>query len=55
MTIGQSARNRTLVVVHLEVEDEIRIISARPATPWERSNYEEGTLSSEFRRDVAGI
>ncbi|MGO8790129.1 MAG: BrnT family toxin [Terriglobia bacterium] len=44
VTIGQSARNRTLVVVHLEVEDEIRIISARIATPRERSNYEEGTL-----------
>ena len=44
VTIGQSARNRTLVVVHLEVEDEIRIISARTATPRERSNYEEGAL-----------
>jgi uncharacterized DUF497 family protein len=44
VTMGQSARNRILVVVHLEVEDEIRIISARTATPWERSNYEEGTL-----------
>ena len=44
VTIGQSSRNRTLVVVHLEVEDEIRIISARNATPRERSNYEEGAL-----------
>ena len=44
MTIGQSARNRILVVVHLEVEDEIRIIGARIATPRERSNYEEGAL-----------
>ena len=39
VTIGQSARNRTLGVVPLEVEDEIRIISARTATPRERSNY----------------
>ena len=44
VTIGQSAGNRTLVVVHLELEDEIRIISARIATPRERSNYEEGAL-----------
>ena len=44
VTIGQSSRNRTLVVVHLEVEDEIRIISARNATPRERSNDEEGAL-----------
>jgi uncharacterized protein len=42
VTIGRSARNRTLVVVHLEAEDEIRIIRARTATPRERSNYEEG-------------
>ena len=44
VTIGQSARNRTLVVVHLEIEDEIRIISARSATRRERSNYEERVL-----------
>ena len=44
VTIGQSARTRTLVVVHLEVADEIRIISARTATPRERSNYEKGAL-----------
>lgn len=44
VTIGQSARNRTLVVVHLEVQDAIRIISARTAAPRERSNYEEGAL-----------
>ncbi|HEV2349804.1 MAG TPA: BrnT family toxin [Terriglobia bacterium] len=43
VTIGQSAGNKTLVVVHLEVGDEIRIISARTATPSERRNYEEGT------------
>jgi uncharacterized DUF497 family protein len=31
-----------LFVVHIEREDDaIRIISARPATPRERSNYEE--------------
>jgi uncharacterized protein len=44
VTIGQAARNRILVVVHLELEEEIRIISARTATPRERSNYEEGAL-----------
>ena len=43
MAMGQSARNRTSVAVHLE-EDEIRIISARTATPRERSNYEERAL-----------
>jgi uncharacterized DUF497 family protein len=44
VTIGRSGRDRTLVVVHLEVENEIRIISARIATPRERSNYEEGAF-----------
>ena len=44
VTIGQSVRNRILVVVHLEVDDEIRIISARTATPRERRNHEEGAF-----------
>ena len=44
VTIGRSARNRTLIVVHLESEDMLRIISARPATRRERRDYEEGTL-----------
>ena len=44
VTIGRSGRNRTLVVVHSEVGDVIRIVSARLATRQERRKYEEGTL-----------
>lgn len=43
LTIGASAIGRILVVAHTEYEEEIRIISARPATPREREFYEEGT------------
>ena len=43
VTIGQSHQARLLVVVHLESEDDIRIISARKATPRERRSYEQGT------------
>ncbi len=39
--IGQSIHARTLVVVHLEKTDSIRIISARRATKKERKFYEE--------------
>ena len=39
--IGYSYRSRTLVVIHTEREDTIRIISARVATRKERGNYEE--------------
>jgi uncharacterized DUF497 family protein len=42
VTIGQSDRGRTLVVVHLDLGDVIRIISARLATRGERRKYEEG-------------
>ncbi len=40
--IGAAAgpRRRVLVVVHTERGDRIRIISAREATPRERSSYE---------------
>lgn len=38
--IGTSHKNRTLVVVHTERDDNIRIISARKATKKERSYYE---------------
>jgi uncharacterized DUF497 family protein len=44
VTMGFSHRHRLLVVVHTE-EDEpesVRIISARPADPNERREYEEG-------------
>ncbi|MBI3622037.1 MAG: BrnT family toxin [Nitrospirae bacterium] len=39
--IGRSHRGRTLVVVHTERGDRMRIISARLATPRERRAYEE--------------
>jgi len=44
VTIERSGRNKTLVVVHSEAGDTIRIISARLATRQERREYEEGTL-----------
>jgi uncharacterized protein len=44
VTIGWSNQGRTLVVVHSEVGEMIRIISARFATRRERRRYEEGTL-----------
>lgn len=42
--MGMSHRQRLLVVVHVEDDEEevIRIISARPADPDERREYEEG-------------
>jgi uncharacterized protein len=39
--VGRSRRDRLLVVAHAENADEIRIISARPATRRERHAYEE--------------
>ena len=39
--IGQSIHSRTLVVIHLEKTDAIRIISARRATKKEKRFYEE--------------
>ena len=44
LTVGRSDRDRTVVVVHSEVGETIRIISARPATQRERREYEEGTV-----------
>jgi hypothetical protein len=41
VTIGTSARNRILVVVHSDQGDNIRIIGARRATRRERHSYEE--------------
>lgn len=41
IAIGASARGRVLVVAHTELGDTIRIISARTATPRERTFYEE--------------
>ena len=42
--IGCSHRQRLLVVVHMDQDEAetIRIISARPADPDERREYEEG-------------
>ena len=40
--IGESQRHRTLTVSYTERGDEIRLISARRATPKEREDYEEG-------------
>lgn len=42
VTIGLSHQQRQLVVVFTEREENIRIISARVATPRERKKYEEG-------------
>jgi uncharacterized DUF497 family protein len=41
--LGRSHRQRLLVVVHTERGDNIRIISARPASRRERKDYEETT------------
>lgn len=42
LTIGVSQVSRVLLVVHTEVIDAIRIISARKATRHERQIYEQG-------------
>ena len=44
VTMGFSHRQRLLVVVHMEQDEQqiVRIISARPADPDERREYEEG-------------
>jgi uncharacterized DUF497 family protein len=42
ITLGESHRQRLLVVVFTERRDKIRIISARVATRRERKDYEEG-------------
>jgi uncharacterized DUF497 family protein len=40
--IGHSARDRILFVVYEERKDNIRLISARKASPIQRRKYEEG-------------
>lgn len=40
VTMGESAKRELLVVVHTDRADAIRIISARRATPKERTDYE---------------
>lgn len=39
--VGVTHRGRLVVVAHVETEDRIRIISARPATRAERKSYEQ--------------
>lgn len=41
VTIGQSDKGRTLVVVHTERGDAVRLISARLANTHEQNRYEE--------------
>jgi len=41
-TYGNSNKRRLLVVVHTERRNNIRIISARRATRYEKSIYEQG-------------
>lgn len=41
VTIGVGAKSRILVVVYCYRREQIRIISARPAEPRERMQYEE--------------
>lgn len=45
VVIGTSLRDRLLYVVHVERGERDRIISARAATPVERSVYESGGQS----------
>ena len=40
--LGMSERKRLVVVAHTERADVVRLISARPATPAEIRDYEEG-------------
>jgi uncharacterized DUF497 family protein len=42
VTMGVSSKLRTIVVVHTDRADHVRIISARLATTRERKDYEEG-------------
>jgi uncharacterized protein len=44
--IGNSHKNRLLVVVHTEIGDRIRIISARKAKKKERQHYEKSAKRS---------
>jgi uncharacterized DUF497 family protein len=44
--IGNSLKNRLLVIVHTERKDKVRIISARKATKNERKQYEENAKRS---------
>jgi uncharacterized protein len=41
VTVGRSDRGRTLVVVHSDTDELVRIISAREATRRERQTYQD--------------
>ena len=43
VTVGYSSQNRLCVVVHIEREGTLRIISARRATAQEQKRHEEAT------------
>jgi uncharacterized DUF497 family protein len=42
--VGMSGQRSLLIVVHTIREERIRLISARPATKYERRKYEEASL-----------
>jgi uncharacterized protein len=42
LIVGESNRQRLLIVSYAERDDKIRIISARELPPQERRNYEHG-------------
>jgi uncharacterized DUF497 family protein len=42
IAFGMSTGGRLLAIAHMDREDAIRVISARPATPTGRKIYEEG-------------
>lgn len=42
LDIGSSDKGRVLVVIYIERDSNIRIVSCRKATPSERKLYEEG-------------
>ena len=41
ITIGMSSTKKILIVAHVDRDENVRIISARKATPLERKQYEE--------------
>ena len=43
-TLGMDFLGRIVVVVSTYRDDDIRLISARPATPRERKQYEQGRI-----------
>lgn len=42
--VGQSVQQRLLIVIHTDLGNKIRIISARLATAHERKTYEEESI-----------